>query len=351
MLYRNMLKGGSFSEWYRILRNVLKEEKRSYVLEISIPYFPLNDGSKILWRRHIEDSNEASFFMLSTMCDELRRELEYHSAYDMAHELKKRFHQNRSKHLNVLKSLTSDMEIRTGMNSHFSKMMKLIDSLKDLGSPINQDMAIDFILMSLLVEYKEFVDYYKHIFKSDGNCHYFGELGHWKCNCPTYLVRKTKALEAGSSGIFIIEIFSLSSKYWVFDTGCGYHICNDLQGLKKVRRLKQGDWELHVGNGQKVVVKAVGEYTLLLPSGLELVLNNVYFIPNLTRNIVSVSALREQGFNYAFDNDFIPAYLNGLFYFSTKPHIGIYEIEVHDNNVIFNISSKRTKYDFNDTYL
>ncbi|KAI3813976.1 hypothetical protein L1987_18713 [Smallanthus sonchifolius] len=176
------------------------------------------------------------------------------------------------------------------------------------------------------------------------------EIGHWKNTSPLYLPKKTKALEAGSSGMFGIEIFSLSSKSWVFDTRCGYHICNDLQGLKKVRRLKQGDLELHVGNGQKVVVKVVGEYTLLLPSGLKLVLNNVYFIPNLTRNVVSVSALREQGFDYAFDNDFISAYLNALFYFSTKPHNGIYEIEVHDNNVLFNISSKRTKYDFNDTY-
>ncbi|KAI3813977.1 hypothetical protein L1987_18714 [Smallanthus sonchifolius] len=137
MLYRNMLKGGNFSEWYRNLRNVLKEEKRSYVLEISIPAVPPNDGSKLLWRRHVEDSNEASFFMLSTMCDELLRELEYHPAYDMAFELKKRFHQNRSEHFNVLKSLSRSMERGTGMSSHFSKMVKLIDNLKDLGSPIS----------------------------------------------------------------------------------------------------------------------------------------------------------------------------------------------------------------------
>ncbi|KAI3814106.1 hypothetical protein L1987_18851 [Smallanthus sonchifolius] len=295
---------------------------------------------------HVEDSNEASFFMLSTMCDELRRELEYHPAYDMACELKKRIHQNRSEHVNVLKSLSSSMEIRTGMSSHFSKMGKLINSLQNLGSTISQYIAIDFILMSLPAEYEEFVNYYKKyvvgetlsdlrgslmafemtlgqmdtlitkprkrgkkrvVFKSDDTCHYCGEIGHWKNTCPSYLAKKTKASEAGSSGMFVIEIFSLSRKSWVFDTGCGYHICNDLQGQKKVRRLKQGDLELHVGNGQKIVVKAVGEHTLLLPSGLELVLN--------------------------------------------KPHNEIYEIEVHDNNVLFNISSKHTKYDLNDTYL
>ena len=137
----------------------------------------------------------------------------------------------------------------------------------------------------------------------------------------------------------------------MFDTGCGSHICNDLQGLRKIKRLKQGDLELHVGNGERVAVKAVGEYVLLLPSGLELVLNNVHFIPSLTRNIVSVTALREQGFKYVFNGDFISAYLNELFYFEAKPHNGIYEIDVQNSNRLYNISSKRKKLDFNDAYM
>ena len=101
----------------------------------------------------------------------------------------------------------------------------------------------------------------------------------------------------------------------MFDTGCGSHICNDLQGLKKIRKLKHGDFDLFVGNGQKVAVKAVGDLVILLPNGLELVLNNVCYIPSVTRNIISVSALRQQGFKYAFCGDNICAYLNGLFYF------------------------------------
>ncbi|KAI3808383.1 hypothetical protein L1987_24333 [Smallanthus sonchifolius] len=184
----------------------------------------------------------------------------------------KRFHQNRSEHLNVFKSLSSCMESGTGMSSHFSKLVKLNDNLKDLGSTINQDMAIDFILMSLPVEYKEFINHYKQyvvggtlselrgslmaiemtmgqmntliskprkrgkkrsVFKSDETCHYCGEIGHWKSTCPSYFAKKTKASEAGSSGMFVIEIFSLSSQSWVFDTGCGYHICNDLKELQE----------------------------------------------------------------------------------------------------------------------
>ncbi|KAI3815888.1 hypothetical protein L1987_15571 [Smallanthus sonchifolius] len=93
------------------------------------------------------------------------------------------------------------------------------------------------------------------------------------------------------------------------------------------------------------------EYVLLLPSGVELVLNNICYIPSLTRNIISVFALREQGFKYSFDGDFVNAYLNDLFYFTPKPHNGIYEIVVHDNNALYSISSKRTQLDLKNTYI
>jgi hypothetical protein len=45
-----------------------------------------------------------------------------------------------------------------------------------------------------------------------------------------------------------------------------------------------GELDVHVGNGAKVAVLAVGTYHLLLPSGLVMELNNCYFIPTLSKN-------------------------------------------------------------------
>ncbi|XP_071712912.1 uncharacterized protein [Rutidosis leptorrhynchoides] len=63
------------------------------------------------------------------------------------------------------------------------------------------------------------------------------EIGHWKRNCPTYLaeLKKTKASNASTSGIYMIELFAFSSNSWVFDTGYGTHICNNAQGLRKIK--------------------------------------------------------------------------------------------------------------------
>ena len=37
-----------------------------------------------------------------------------------------------------------------------------------------------------------------------------------------------------NSGIFVIEINLSTSASWVLDTGCGSHICTNVQGLKGV---------------------------------------------------------------------------------------------------------------------
>ncbi|GJT81080.1 hypothetical protein Tco_1055422 [Tanacetum coccineum] len=66
--------------------------------------------------------------------------------------------------------------------------------------------------------------------------------GHWKRNCPQYLAEllKNKKLSQGASGsgIFTIELYTFPNKSWVYDTGCGTHICNTTQGLRGSRKLK-----------------------------------------------------------------------------------------------------------------
>ncbi len=48
--------------------------------------------------------------------------------------------------------------------------------------------------------------------------------------------------------------------------------------------------------GQEVAALSVGLYHLSLPSGMELILDNCYNVPCLSRNIISISCLVEQGF-------------------------------------------------------
>nr|GFB42019.1 hypothetical protein [Tanacetum cinerariifolium] len=125
--------------------------------------------------------------------------------------------------------------------------------------------------------------------------------GHWKRNCSQYLAelmkkKKNTASGAGGSGIFVIKLNTILNRPWIYDTGCGTHICNTTQGLRASRKLKPRALSLYVGNGRREAVKAIGAFYLCLPSGLEIVLNNCHYAPSITRGVISVSRLYEDGF-------------------------------------------------------
>ncbi|GKD78744.1 retrotransposon protein, putative, ty1-copia subclass [Tanacetum coccineum] len=134
----------------------------------------------------------------------------------------------------------------------------------------------------------------------DGTCHHYKEVGHWKRNCPIYLAellkKKKQVCTASSSGIFTIELFDFPNKSWVYDTSCGTHICITKYGFREARKLKQGALYLYVGNCVRAQVEAIGSFDLVFPNGLVICLDNCYYAPSITRGVVSVHRLVENGF-------------------------------------------------------
>ncbi|GJU19465.1 zinc finger, CCHC-type containing protein [Tanacetum coccineum] len=112
----------------------------------------------------------------------------------------------------------------------------------------------------------------------DAICPQCGEMGHWRRNYPIYLAElmKKKKLSQGAStsSSFTIELYSFPSTSWVYDTGCGTHICITTQVLRGSKKLNPGALSLYVGDVHRVAVEAIGEFHLCLPSGLN---NMIYF--------------------------------------------------------------------------
>ncbi|GKC06394.1 retrotransposon protein, putative, ty1-copia subclass [Tanacetum coccineum] len=138
----------------------------------------------------------------------------------------------------------------------------------------------------------------------DDTCHHCKEVGHWKRNCSVYLVellkKKKQVGSTSSSGIFTTELFDFPNKSWVYDTGCGTHVCITKQGFKEARKLKQGALYLYVGNGVRAQVEAIGSYDLVMPNGLVICLDNCHYAPSITRGVFSVHRLVENGFVQCF---------------------------------------------------
>ncbi|GJX39702.1 retrotransposon protein, putative, ty1-copia subclass [Tanacetum coccineum] len=194
----------------------------------------------------------------------------------------------------------------------------------------------------------------------DSICHECGERGHWKRNCPQYLAellkkKKNVASEAGGSGIFAIELNTFLNRSCIYDTCCDTYICNTTQGLKASMKLKQRALSLYVGNGQREAVEAIGNFDLSLPSGLVIVLNNCHYAPSITRGVISVSCLYEDGFINRFVNNTIQVSRNNMVYFSAIPRDGIFEIDLSNSyandSSIYTVSNKKAKLDLDSTLL
>nr|GFB87112.1 hypothetical protein [Tanacetum cinerariifolium] len=194
----------------------------------------------------------------------------------------------------------------------------------------------------------------------DTICHECGKIGYWKRNCPRYLAelmkkKKNTASGAGGSGIFVIELNTILNRSWIYDTGCGTHFYNTTQGLRASRKLKPGALSLYVGNGQCEAVEAIGAFYLCLLSGLEIVLNNFHYAPSITRGVIYVSRLYEDGFVNRFMDNAIQVSRNNVVYFCAIPRDGIFEIDLSNSltneSSVYAVSNKRAKLDLDSALL
>ncbi|KAL0434888.1 UNVERIFIED_CONTAM: hypothetical protein Sradi_0196700 [Sesamum radiatum] len=86
--------------------------------------------------------------------------------------------------------------------------------------------------------------------KANDVCMHCQGKGHWKRECPQLL---------SNPGMFVVEVNMISnSASWVLDTGCGAHICNNLQVLDRSRKLSKDKMILRLGDGKAVAAEAVG---------------------------------------------------------------------------------------------
>jgi hypothetical protein len=143
-------------------------------------------------------------------------------------------------------------------------------------------MILAGMLLELQIEY-ESIDAYniikhlKELFDVKGHETYKELFPSMVIECPNV---NTRVMFMNENYLTISH-----SSSWVLDTGCGFHICNNDQKLKKGRRLLKGEMNIHVGNRARVDALAVGTCNLTLPSGM---FDNCYFVPVLARNIVFI---------------------------------------------------------------
>ncbi|GJZ20126.1 retrotransposon protein, putative, ty1-copia subclass [Tanacetum coccineum] len=329
---KQKLTGPNFIDWCQQLRIVLSIEDKLNYLEQSLPPVHIAlEGQQVapeIIAAHtawIKGSKEIAGLMLMTMEPEIQRNQENLHAYEMLQELKTLFAQQSEQELL--------QTIAFGAPSDTWPCWKTVNELHAMLKLHEQTLTM-----------------------SKNNAPALHAIRASKVQKAELLKKKKNAASgAGGSGIFTIELNTFLNRSWIYDTGCGTHICNTTQGLRASRKLKPGALSLYVGNGQREAVEAIGVFYLCLPSGLEIVLNNCHYAPSITRGVISVSRLYEDGFINRFVNNTIQVSRNNMVYFSAIPRDGIFEIDLSNSyaneSSIYTVSNKRAKLDLDSALL
>ncbi|GJX86222.1 hypothetical protein Tco_0336996 [Tanacetum coccineum] len=99
---------------------------------------------------------------------------------------------------------------------------------------------------------------------------------------------------------------------------------------KEEEEAKNGDLNLYVGNGMRTAIKTIGSFDLILPNRLVIVLDNFHCAPSITKGVVSLSHLVDNGYKHSFMNYGISIMKDDVLYFNAIPCDGIYEIDMHN---------------------
>nr|GEX69758.1 hypothetical protein [Tanacetum cinerariifolium] len=331
MFERQKLSGNNFNDWFHQLKLILRVEKKMHVIEQPIPpAHPADSAANVLakWNAVYDAHNE-----------------------DLSVGL-------------VLNGLTSDFA-RFVRNYNMHNMGKTIGELHVLLIEYEKGLPKKAVTPQLMaIQGGRIQKANKKSLNAKGNGNgkgmgkdksYITKPKHLKPNAKEHPTKNDACHHCKEVGIFTIELYSFPIKSWVYNTGCGTHICITKQGLRGARKLKQGDLYLYVGNGVRAHVEAIGSFDLFLPNGLVIWLDNCHYAPSITRGAVLVSCLVENRSVQCFMDFGISVSRNNVLYFNAIPSNGIYEIDmsnlVLNVNSIYNVSNKRVKHNLDSTYL
>jgi hypothetical protein len=91
------------------------------------------------------------------------------------------------------------------------------------------------------------------------------------------------------------EIKTNIDTMWYLDSGASNHMCGHKHLFKEMQKIEDG--HVSFGDASKVKVEGKGRICYLQKDGLIGSIKDVYYVPNLKTNILSLGQLTEKGYS------------------------------------------------------
>ncbi|KAL5580785.1 hypothetical protein UlMin_013227 [Ulmus minor] len=131
-------------------------------------------------------------------------------------------------------------------------------------------------------------------------CYECHKDGHFRCDCPERKKKAQKNQEYGDAAVVLegyksADVLAVRTKEsrgeWILDSGCTFHMCPRRELFNTYQSIDGG--KVLMGNDEACKVIRIGTIKLKMFDGQIRTLSNVRHIPDLKRNLISLSILDE----------------------------------------------------------
>ncbi|KAL0439994.1 UNVERIFIED_CONTAM: hypothetical protein Slati_2482400, partial [Sesamum latifolium] len=317
----NKFKATNYNDWLRNFMIVLDFKNQGYVLDKPLPT-ALPEGSSpeehLTFNKWLEDNRKVRSIIVASLTNEIQKQYDRLDEVPSIMLCMKEVYAVPDRHIRyaVTKAFFgTKIAEGSSVQSHGVKMLSLLEKLEDLKAGLENDTYIDVILQSLPSSYDPFIVNYnmngheksihelinmlgkgkavtatasaesapatptgKEKEKARGSqqsrandvCMHCKGKGHWKRECPQLL---------SNPGMSVTEVNMITNAAsWVLDTGCGAHICYNLQVQERSRKLSKDEMILRLGDGKAVAAKAVGSLSLVVSDHIRIELEDYFYV-------------------------------------------------------------------------
>ena len=124
-----------------------------------------------------------------------------------------------------------------------------------------------------------------------------------------------------------VNLVGSNPREWWIDTGATRHVCSDKSLFSSFKPAGNGE-KIYMGNSATSEIEGQGKVILKMTSGKELTLNNVLYVPEIRKNLVSGSLLNKHGFRMVFESDKVVLTKNGMYVGKGYVTDGLFKLNV-----------------------
>ncbi|XP_023519364.1 uncharacterized protein LOC111782798 [Cucurbita pepo subsp. pepo] len=128
------------------------------------------------------------------------------------------------------------------------------------------------------------------------NCFRCGKQGHYQFECPGLEKEATNYAEFDEEEELLLMTYTKKSKVeregiWFLDFGCSNHMTEEKTWFLSLTKVSKHS--VRLGNNSKLAVEERGSVRFEV-EGITQTVTNVYYVPNLTNNLLSIGQLQEK---------------------------------------------------------